>query len=184
MGLKGKIIWALENGVFPLIRGFPPIYSLQGDTQFEAKSSVKTSFWPAKSLNQPKLALVHQSGRLCKEFSEICNLGPGCVYVYAVVALRGAAYQIYPWEEKNHKNLKKISKNFYPLKRAIRPDGAQLVEKNIFEIFGSSSCMLIYGISAYFGSIWQVGPFWAQKSGFSQAHKKLSLWLLQLKFCM
>ena len=60
--------------------------------------------------------------------------------------------------EKSQKS-QKISKNFYPLKRAIRPDGAQLVEKNIFEIFGSSSCMLIYGISAYFGSIWQVGPF-------------------------
>ena len=159
MGLKGKIIWALENGVFPLIRGFPPIYSLQGDTQFEAKSSVKTSFWPAKSLNQPKLALVHQSGRLCKEFSEICNLGPGCVYVYAVVALRGAAYQIYPWEEKNHKNLKKISKNFYPLKRAIRPDGAQLVEKIFLKFLVPQVACWYMGFPPILAQFWQVGPF-------------------------
>ena len=79
--------------------------------------------------------------------------------MYAVVALRGAAYQINPGDVKKHNNVKKISKKFYALKRAIRPIGAQLVEKIFFKNFGSSSCMFIYGFSAYFGSIWQVGPF-------------------------
>ena len=37
------------------------------------------------------------------------------------------------------------------LKRENRPNWAQIVEKIFFKIFGSKSCMFIYGFSAYYG---------------------------------
>ena len=120
--------------------------------------------WPSNSLNQPKLALVHQSGRLRKEFSKNHNLRLG-------VAARIWTHGVEPcnsgWRRWKSPKIEKKFKKSKSLKREIRPVWAQFGEKIFFKIFGPSSCMFIYGIFAYFRSTqscrWRP---WNPKMGF------------------
>ena len=82
-------------------------------------------------------------------------------YTHWWVVAHLQAQHIYTRDLKNPEKLKFFSKKFKNLKRENRPDWAQIVEKIFFKILDFSTCMFIYGVSAYFRAalIWQGVPF-------------------------